>query len=196
VSRGAKIGIGLAALFGVLVILWGAASVTDTLQQYRLPSESMEPSYDVGDRVMAGRNGFPFGKAGRGDVVITWAPRNAGPFGDVECARPQPAGASCDTPGSEHGDANFIKRIVAVGGDRIAIRGGRAVVNGKPLDEPYARLDSSCDVCELPREIKVPPGHVFTLGDNRANSVDSRTQGPIPEDWIRGKVLFKYWSGG
>jgi signal peptidase I len=193
VSRGAKIGIGIAGIVGVLIILWGTLSVTGTIKPYRLPSESMEPTYDVGDRVMAGRNGFPFGKAGKGDVVVTWAPSGA----EVdECgvqAQPQ---MPCAEPTPRHGDVKFVKRIVATGGDRVSIRGGRAVVNGKPLDEPYARLDDSCETCNLPREITVPPSHVFTMGDNRANSVDSRTYGPTPEDWIRGKVLFKYSSGG
>jgi signal peptidase I len=83
-----------------------------------------------------------------------------------------------------------------VGGDRVAIRGGRAVVNGKPLDERYAHLDDSCETCNLSREITVPDGYVFTLGDNRGNSVDSRVHGPTPEGWIQGKVLFRYSSGG
>jgi signal peptidase I len=193
VSRGAKVGIGIAVVFGVLVILWGAASVTDTVQRYRIPSESMQPTYEVGTRVMAGRNGFPFGKAGRGDVVITWGPNGASETAEVECARQQP-GAPCERGVPGHTDLKFIRRIVAVGGDRIRIERGRAVVNGKPLDEPYARLDASCETCNLPREITVPPGHVFAMGDNRGNSLDDRTTGPTPEDWILGKVLFKYWG--
>jgi len=194
VTRGAKIWIGIAAVFGTVVFLWGALSVTDTIQQFRLPSESMEPTYSVGDRVMVGRNGFPFGKVGRGDVVITWAPSGASDESPVECARQRPA-AACEQATPGHTDVYFIKRIVAVGGDRVAIRGGRAVVNGKPLDEPYARLDDACETCNLPREITIPPGQVFGLGDNRGNSTDSRVYGPSPEDWIAGKVLFKYWSG-
>jgi signal peptidase I len=195
VSRGAKFGIGFAGAIGVLLVLWVVLNATDTLQQYRLPSESMEPTYDVGSRVMVGRDGFPFGGAGRGDVIVTYAPGGGtGPFDDVgdTCGAPQPPGASCARPAPNHSNVKFIKRIVAVGGDRVKILGGRAIVNGKALDEPYARLDDSCEACNLPREITVPPGHVFTLGDNRGNSVDSRTHGPTPEDWIVGKVLFKY----
>lgn len=47
-------------------------------------------------------------------------------------------------------------------------------------------------MCNLPREITVPPGHVFVMGDNRGNATDSRHHGPIPEDWVIGKVLFQY----
>jgi signal peptidase I len=192
VSRGGKIGIGIVVVFGVLVILWGAANVTDTLQQYRLPSESMEPTYRVGARVVAGRDGFPFGEAERGDVVISWGPQGTDVAAAEVCGRPMQPGAACGTPTPERSDTKFIKRIVAMGGDRVKIERGRAVVNGKPLDEPYARFDDACELCNLPREITVPPNHVFLLGDNRGNALDSRAHGPIPEDWILGKVLFKY----
>ena len=106
-TRGAKIWIGIAAVFGTVVFLWGALNVTDTIQQFRLPSESMEPTYDVGDRVMVGRNGFPFGKAGRGDVVITWAPSGASDESPVECARQRPA-AACEQATPGHTDVYFI----------------------------------------------------------------------------------------
>ncbi len=191
-SRGGKIGIGIVVVFGVLVILWGAASVTDTLQRYRLPSESMEPTYGVGDRVMAGRNGFPFGEAERGDVVISWGPDGTDVIADEVCGVPRPPNAPCARSDPDRTGTKFIKRIVAMGGDRVRIERGRAVVNGKPLDEPYARFDDACELCNLPREITVPANQVFLLGDNRGNALDSREHGPIPEDWILGKVLFKY----
>lgn len=191
-SRGGKIGIGVVVVFGVLVIFWGAANVTDTIQQYRLPSASMEPTYSVGDKVMVGRNGFPFSRAGRGDVVITYGPEGASETATVQCEDERP-GRPCAkaTPGRLDA-TKFIKRIVAMGGDRVRIDAGRAAVNGKRLNEPYARLDAACELCNLPTEITVPPDYVFLLGDNRGESLDSRVYGPVPEDWIIGKVLFKY----
>jgi signal peptidase I len=192
VTRAGKIAVGFAVALALLAPLVVALVVTKVINPYRLPSESMEPTYDVGTRVLAGRNGFPFGEAEVGDVVIA--------EGSVEndnqgCAEPRPPDQACARADAERTDTKFIKRIVADEGDRVKIEGGRAVVNGKPLDEPYARFDDACEVCNLPREITVPDGHVFLMGDNRGASLDSRIHGPVPEDWIVGKVLFRYWPG-
>jgi signal peptidase I len=191
VSRGGKIAVGVAVTLAAL----GPLTVFVLFNPYRLPSESMVPTYDVGDRVVAGRDGFPFGAAGRGDVVILTPPLGAVDFAGVECAREAP-GQACAEPTPERADVKFIQRIVATGGERLKLVRGRAHVNGRPLDEPYVRVeDEACELCNLPREITVPDGHVFVMGDNRSNSNDSRVWGPVPEDWIEGKVLFKYWSG-
>jgi signal peptidase I len=70
----------------------------------------------------------------------------------------------------------IIKRILALAGDRIAIKGGRAVVNGKALEEPYADFGDPRLPFNNTQELVVPRGHVFVLGDNRANSRDSRVR--------------------
>jgi signal peptidase I len=83
-----------------------------------------------------------------------------------------------------------IKRIIAVEGDRIAIRAGRAVVNGMALEEPYVEEGDDRMVPDM-LETQVPAGHVFVLGDNRAHSVDSRDRvahGPVPLDHLIGRV--------
>jgi signal peptidase I len=98
-------------------------------------------------------------------------------------------------PGEIEG-LTFVQRIVALEGERVSIDGGRTVVDGEPADEDFARLDASCDVCNLPRAITVPDGHVFLMGDNRGASSDSRTYGPVPEDSIVGPVLVRYWPPG
>lgn len=189
-SRGGKIAIWAAA--GVPLVL--LVTFLLVLDLYRLPSESMVPTHEVGERVVAGRAGFPFGDPGRGDVVILTPPAGALETSDEECGAEQRARQACARPVPGKGDVKFIQRIVALGGERVKIVGGRAHVNGRPLDEPYARLDEACDICTLDREITIPDGHVFLMGDNRGASSDSRVWGPVPKDYVEAKVLFKYWG--
>jgi len=94
-----------------------------------------------------------------------------------------------------HNDRIYIKRVIAVGGDRVDIRqDGRVFVNDVLLREPYAaELNlGSCDI-ELP--FQVPTGTVFVLGDNRPASLDSRDSrfGPVDRERIIGKVVFRMW---
>lgn len=84
----------------------------------------------------------------------------------------------------------FLKRVVAVGGDEIAIHGGIAYVNGKALDEPYAHATGR----EEMDTVLVPNGRLFMLGDNREHSEDSRFWGTVPEENVIGKPLMIFWS--
>jgi signal peptidase I len=88
-------------------------------------------------------------------------------------------------------DIHYIKRIVAVEGDRIAVKGGRAIVNGMAVEEPYVDAGPANAAHANMPEIQVPAGHVFVLGDNRANSEDSRdtaAHGPVPVANLIGRV--------
>ena len=151
---------------------------------YRIPSESMEPTVEINDRVLALKVGDP----GVGDIVIHNPPVEAD---SGECAEPPPSGAMCAAPSRDRGNVTFIKRVVAEGGDRIALRRGRVIRNGRPVDEPFGCREGG--TCDFPREITVPRGHLFVLGDNRGASDDSRFWGPVPEDWVRGRVVARYW---
>jgi signal peptidase I len=81
--------------------------------------------------------------------------------------------------------------VVAVGGDEVGIEDGYLVVNGHTVEEPYVDHRVLDGVYFGP--VTVPPGSVFMMGDNRANSVDSRTFGPVRRDTIVGRVMVRIW---
>jgi signal peptidase I len=89
-------------------------------------------------------------------------------------------------------DKDFIKRVIALPGDTIEVRGGQVWVNDQLIDEPYIRDKAPYLV---PRQT-VPPAHYFVLGDNRSYSQDSRDFGPVPGDAIVGRVFLVYWPLG
>jgi signal peptidase I len=93
-------------------------------------------------------------------------------------------------------DVVFVHRVVAVGGDRLSVRDGRVYLDGVRQREPWVRPDRECASCNLPREVTVPAGHYFVMGDNRGGAADSRDWGPVPADWVIGKARFRYWPPG
>ena len=138
---------------------------------HSIDSSSMQPAIQRGDRFVADRNHYRHNEPAHGDVAVYLHPR-----------RPETL---------------YVKRIVALAGDRVAIRDGRAIVNGFALDEPYAIFGDPAAFYNQTREITVPDGHVFVLGDNRANSFDSRAandHGPVPVENLRARATDIAWS--
>ena len=153
---------------------------------YRAPSQSMEPTVHVGDRFAV----LKFGAPEVGDVVVLHPPRGA-ENGPESCGGGNPpVGAMCARPGGGRAEVQFIKRIVAEGGDKISMRGGRIIRNGKRETTEGPRACEN-EGCEFPQTITVPKGHLFMLGDNRGASDDSRFWGPVPEDWVIGRYWFR-----
>ena len=176
----------LAAVGGLIVVaVLAFALVAGT---YRAPSESMVPTLGVGSRFTV----LKFGDAGVGDVVVVNPPRGAESDAGEMCGAGSPdVGQMCAKPTAKKADVKFVKRVVAIGGDRISMRGGKIVRNGKP-ETTKGPLACDGDGCEFPQEIAVPKGHLFLLGDNRGASDDSRFWGPVPEKWLIGKLWFVY----
>jgi signal peptidase I len=162
------------------------------IKPYQIPSESMEPTLDVGQRVLVNRFLYHFEDPSIGDIIVFHPP--AGADNGTECGEPHPADQACAKPTQAESSQNFIKRIVAGPGDTLSIRDGHPVVNGvEKTNEPYIRPCGSGSQCNLPKTITIPPDHYFMMGDNRGASDDSRYWGPIPRSWIIGKAFATYW---
>lgn len=128
----------------------------------RVDGSSMVPTLNDGQFVMVNRLAFKLGDPSHGDVVVFHYPRD-----------PQ---------------QEYIKRIIGLPGDTVAINNGHVYVNGQQLIEPY--------IAAAPRsqgEWEIPDNHVFVLGDNRNNSQDSRSFGAVSIDNVIGKAIFIYW---
>lgn len=163
------------------------------VKPYRIPSESMVPTLEIGQRVLVNRIGMRFGEPEVGDVAVFHPPRGAEELGE-QCGAGRPReGQPCAEPTRERADVNFIKRVVAGPGDEVAVRNGRVFLNGRRQREPYITPCGGGPGCDLPVPITVPEGHYFMMGDNRGASDDSRFWGPVPEDWIVGPAFATYW---
>jgi signal peptidase I len=135
------------------------------MEAFWIPSASMVPTLEIGDRVLVNKFIYRFTEPHRGDIIVF---------------------ESVDNPKED-----LIKRVVGVPGDKIAVRGGKLFLNGEPQKEPYTNK-------KLPdrsffAKTKVPKDHVFVMGDNRANSADSRVFGPLPEKNIEGEAFLRFW---
>jgi signal peptidase I len=182
----------------VLVALVVAILIkTFLVQAFYIPSESMEPTLQQGDRVLVCRICTHFSAVHRGDVIVFSDPhpgpdQGRGAVGGVLHWLAEGIGvAQPESP-------DFIKRVIALPGDTVEINAGVVYVNGNQLHEPY--LDPERDTRSFPKRT-VPPGMLYVLGDNRANSGDSRFQPPegvglVPIDKVIGKAFVKVWPPG
>jgi signal peptidase I len=186
-------------VFTIVVALGLALAVQAyAVKPYRIPSSSMEPTLDIGQRVLVNRLSHRLGAHPHvGDVIVFHPPRGAD---DEVCGDHHSGNGTqrpCVHPVPQPDSQTFIKRVVAVGGDRISLNEGHVVRNGRQASEPYiAPCDPVQRGCEFPVTITVPRGYVYVLGDNRGNSDDSRFWGPVPDSWVIGKAVATYWPLG
>jgi signal peptidase I len=162
------------------------------VKPYRIPSPSMVPTLDVGQRVLTNRL---VNHPSLGDVVVFHPPKGADPATPV-CGNPGQGaghGAACDTPTPGESSQTFIKRVVGVPGDRISIHNGHVIRNGVREKDAYIEQCGSDSSCNFRTPITIPPGDYFMMGDNRGESDDSRFWGPVPDKWVIGVAFFTYW---
>ncbi len=162
-----------------LVVVVGAVVVallikTFVVQAFRIPSDSMVPTLLDGDRVLVNKLSYDAHDINRGDVVVF--------------ERPPGLPASPDDPD------DLIKRVIGLPGERIEARDGIVIVDGRELREPY--LAEPASTFNLDAPIVVPEDHVLVLGDNRTNSTDGRSFGPIPIDSVVGRAFMIMWPPG
>lgn len=152
----------------VSAVLLAVLMRTFLIAAFYIPSESMEPVLEVGDRLLVSKLSYRIGDPDPGDVVVFRTPPSM-----------QPAQT-----------AELIKRVVAVGGQTVGADNGRLIVDGVPVDEEYLPDGVyTRDFGPLP----VPHGYVFVMGDNRGSSQDSRVFGAIPESEIVGRAFARFW---
>jgi signal peptidase I len=162
------------------------------VKPYRIPSESMVPTLEVGQRVLVNRIGSRFSDPGVGDIVVFHPPEGAESGAKCGGGSPPP-GEVCLEPSTERADVNFIKRVVAGPGDELSIEDGRVTLNGKRQPDDFTIPCQTDEGCDFPKTVTIPADHYFMMGDNRGASDDSRFWGPVPREWIIGGAFATYW---
>ena len=163
------------------------------VKPYRIPSPSMVPTLDVGQRVLTNRL---INHPSVGDIVVFHPPHGADLDNGV-CGNPGEGSGHaqpCGVPTPQESTQTFIKRVVAGPGDTVKIIDGHVYRNGVREKDAYTMQCGAGDSsCNFPTPIKIPPGDYFMMGDNRPDSEDSRYWGPVPDKWIIGVAFFTYW---
>jgi len=173
------------------------------IKPVKIPSGSMEPTLEIGQRLLVNRIGMRINGPHVGEIVVFRPPEGA----DNEQCGPLAATspillrkAACDqTNPKENTSVYFIKRIVAGPGDVIYIKEGHVFREAArtstfvPEQDPYIAPCGEVRECSFLTPIKIPQGHWFMMGDNRGDSDDSRFWGPVPTAWIIGGAFATYW---
>jgi signal peptidase I len=146
-----------------------------------IPSRSMVPTLQVDDRLIVDKVSYHFKQPQRGDIVVFMPPEEA----SVVCTGPRAQAASTSK------DA-YIKRIVALPGEKVEVRQGKVFINNEPLKEDY--LEEVPDYQYGPRV--VADNSYLVLGDNRNNSCDSHYWGFVPRENIIGRAIVRFWPLG
>jgi signal peptidase I len=171
----------------IIAIVLALVIRTFVVQAFKIPSGSMEETLLIGDHILVNKLSYgvhlpvldvkirPLELAGapeRGDIIVFPFPRDP--------------------------TRDFIKRVVALPGERIEVRNHRAYINGEALKEPYVKLDERATM--HPSRYShwgpdvVPEGKLFVMGDNRDNSADSRDWGFLDSAQVKGRAFIIYWS--
>jgi len=163
---------------------------TFVVQAFKIPSESMDPTLLVGDHLLVNKMLYSLPA---GTFEETFSPKREIRRHDIIVFK---------YPMNQERD--FIKRVVALSGEKVRIENKRVFIDGEPLDEPFAHFETAprppgthvsfnSRRDDMP-EMVIPRDHYFVMGDNRDNSHDSRFWGPLPKELIKGRALVIYWS--
>jgi signal peptidase I len=169
--------------WGIILAVAVLAAVlirTFVVQPFYIPSGSMEPTLNVGDRLLVNKLSYHFHSPHRGDIVVFKKPPDD------------------TTPGI----TDLVKRVIGLPGETVSAHNGQIYINGRQLSEHWLpRVDqgvttfpSSIPGClPAPDGCKIPPGEYFMMGDNRTDSSDSRVIGPVPSNLFIGRAFVRVW---
>jgi signal peptidase I len=164
--------------FDLIIIVVIAIAITFLVRTfvvatYKIPSQSMTDTIQVNDRVFSEKVTYYFNDVQPGDIVTFMNPDGSG--------------------------ETLIKRVIAVGGQTVDLRGGHVYVDGARLDEPYTEgkpsepLETQLAGVTVEYPYTVPEGYIWVMGDNRTNSKDSRYFGAVSEESVTGRACYTYW---
>lgn len=159
--------------WGVILLIAVLASFLVRMyavQTFFIPSKSMNPTLHVGDRILVNKLSVRFGTINPGDIIVFKAPP------------------------TEHCDdgtfSDLVKRVIGIPGQTLTSKGNTVYVNGHPLKEPWTYFPTLNPPI---KKITLKANQYFVMGDNRANSCDSRFWGTVPRSDIIGKAFFRIW---
>jgi signal peptidase I len=179
--------------WGILIVAAIVIAIvikTFLFQAFYIPSASMEPTLQIGDRVLVNKLSYDLHDVHRGDIVVFAAgPNQRWHHADID---------------------DLVKRVIALPGETVTqCEGTRVCIDGRLLHESYLPKVNGvviptenfssvpgCDADSPENGCKVPPGEVFVMGDNRTNSQDARANGPVKESSIVGRVFLRIWPPG
>jgi signal peptidase I len=165
----------------IIAVLVAALLRIFVVATYSIPSGSMEPTLQIGDRIVVNKLSYHLHGVDRGNIVVFSTP-------PTENCAGQPV-------------SDLVKRVIGLPGETISLADGRVYINGHVLPEPYLPPDARNDTYPGPSNAgyslnhayRIPAGEVFMMGDNRSQSCDSRYWGTIRESTIVGKVDMRIW---
>ena len=166
-----------------IVVIAGAVVVAlviqiTSIQAFYIPSKSMDPTLEVGDRLLVNKCSYRIHDVNRGDIVVFERPE-----GETEKIK------------------DLVKRVIGLPGETVTISDNHVLINGNVLDEPYLPEGTQTQnvgtyPCPPSNPCQIPEGHVWVMGDNRIDSKDSRYFNSIPESKIVGRAFFRVWPLG
>jgi signal peptidase I len=182
----------IVAFFKTLVVILALAfSIrVAVVEPFKIPSGSMIPALQIGDFILVLKFWYGLRMPLSTDALVMW---NKPVRGDVVVfTRPDDP----NTPDEDDSELHIIKRVIGLEGESVEVRGAHVLINGKTLDEPYARWAEGGKYEGNFGPRTVPAGHVLLLGDNRDNSKDSRfwTDPFLDVKRIKGKAVVVFWS--
>jgi signal peptidase I len=151
----------------IFAVLMAVLIIVFVVQPVKVEGTSMLPRLENEERIFVNKFTYYFNSIQRGDIVVFWFP---------------------DDPSK-----SFIKRVIALPGDRIRMdERGQLYINGREVEEPFLSSDRNQHPRSIPEQT-IKQHYYFVMGDNRDASNDSRSWGLVPEKYIYGKAMFRYW---